>query len=247
VAEYTIREEKRGALEETLDSWLVLEGIQHLEVCRKRGNQHSKITDSEIDADELDALGSGEAVLDRVLDQVAGMGGRMELRLRFQDYAKSGGKSDLTKAFHLVRVREPATKSQGSSAATEQLATSLASAFDQQAARAESRDQRFTDFMSSMMGRSDEQGERRLSEHASYQMEIMRLQNELSRRDMQIALIENSSTIPPEVWVEMLKSAMPIVGDVVSSAKTAITAWGSSFNEAAPAITEPAAAPAPAQ
>ena len=188
MAEYTIREEKRGAVEETIDGWLPLEGIQHLEVCRKRGANHSKIADSEVDAEELERLGCGEAVLDRVLDQIQGMGGRFELRLRFADYASKGGKSDLTKAFHLVRVKEPSTKSQGSSAATEQLATSLATAFDQQSARAESRDERHADFLSQMMMRQDESSERRLSEHASYQIEIMRLRDELARKDLEMAL-----------------------------------------------------------
>jgi len=235
MAEYSIREEKRAAIEETIDGWLRLEGIQHIEVARKRGHDHSKVANSEIDAEELDSLGSGEVVLDRVLDSMEGLGGRFQLRLRFSDYAKKGGRGDLTKAFHLVRVKEPSTKSQGTNAATEQLASSLATAFDQQAARSEMRDQRFTDFMSQMMGRTDEHGERRLSEHASYQMEIMRLRDELNRREMQIAMVEAQTTIPPEVWVELLKSAVPIVGDLVGTAKTAIGAWGATYTTEAPA------------
>ena len=226
MAEYEVREEKRAAIEAKLDEWLRLEGIQHLEVCRKRGNSHSKIADSEIDSDELEALGSGEAVLDRVLDQVAGMSGRMELRLRFQGYNKEGGRGDLHKAFNMVRVREPSTRSQGSSAATEQLATSLAAAFDQQSARVESRDSRHSEFLTHMMTRNDESAERRLSEHSSYQIEIMRLQTELTETRMQIAFMEAQAPIPPEVWAEVLKAAVPVVGDLVGTLKSAVNAWG---------------------
>jgi len=234
LAEYTIREEKRSAVEETIDGWLPLEGIQHLEVCRKRGANHSKIADSEVDAEELERLGCGEAVLDRVLDQIQGMGGRFELRLRFADYASKGGKSDLTKAFHLVRVKEPSTKSQGSSAATEQLATSLATAFDQQSARAESRDERHADFLSQMMMRQDESSERRLSEHASYQIEIMRLRDELARKDLEMALVEAQQGMPPELWAEVLKAGIPVVGQFVGTVSTAVAAWGRSYSQLAP-------------
>ena len=228
MAEYEIREEQRGALEDKLEEWLRLEGIQHLEVCRKRtGGAHSKIADSEIDADELEALGSGEAVLDRVIDQVSGLSGRMELRLRFKGYIKVGGRGDLHKAFQMVRVKEPATKSQGSSAATEQLATSLASAFDQQSARAETKDARYSDFLSSVISRQDESAERRLSEHSSYQIEIMRLNNELTETKMQLAFMEAQAPIPPEVWAEVLRAAVPVVGDLVGTMKTAVQAWGS--------------------
>lgn len=229
MAEYALREEKRAAIEETVDGWLQLEGIQHLEICRKRGSSHSKVADSEVDADELERLGCGEAVVDRVLDQVQGMGGRFELRLRFVDYASKGGRNDLTKAFHLVRVREPSTKSQGNNAATEQLATSLATAFDQQQARAESRDQRHADFLSQMMMRQDESSERRLSEHSSYQIEIMRLRDELARKDLEIALVEATSGMPPELWAEVLKAGIPVVGQLVGAVSTAVTAWGRSY------------------
>jgi len=240
MAEYAIRDEKRPAIEMKIDEWLREEGVQHIEVCRKRGNSHSKIADSEIDIDELNQLGDGAAVLDRVCELVQGMSGRMELRLRFKDYNQEGGRADQHKAFQMYRVREPATKSQGSSAATEQLATSLAGAFDQQAARAESRDARYTDFLSSMMVRQDETSERRLSEHSSYQMEIMRLRDDLARREMQISFMENSSALPPEVWAEIVRAAVPVVGDLVSTFKTAVNAWGSSFGDA-PALAEGAA------
>ena len=246
MAEYTIREEKRAAVEESLDGWLQLEGVQHLEVCRKLGSSHSKVVDSEVDAEELERLGCGEAVLDRVLDQIAGMGGRFELRLRFADYSSKGGRSDLTKAFHLVRVKEPSTKSQGSNAATEQLASSLATAFDQQSARAESRDDRHAEFFSSMMIRQDESSERRLSEHASYQIEIMRLRDELARKDLEIALVEAQQGMPPELWAEVLKAGMPVVGQLVGAVSTAVSAWGSSFAPAGGQIAAPAAAAAEA-
>ena len=244
MAEYGIREEKRAPVEQAIDGWLRLDGILHLEVCRKRGNGHSKIADSEVDAEELEALGCGEAVLDRVLETVSGLGGRMELRLRFKDYNKDGGRGDLTKAFHLVRAKEPATRSQGNNAATEQLATSLASAFDQQAARAESRDQRYTDFLSTIMVRQDESSERRLSEHSSYQMEIMRLRDDLARAQMQISFIEAQAPIPPEVWAEVVRAAVPVVGDLVGTVKAAVTAWGKSYSGEAPALPESRPAPA---
>jgi hypothetical protein len=244
MAEYHIREEKRAAVEESIDGWLQLEGIQHLEVCRKRGNSHSKIVDSEVDAEELEQLGCGEAVLDRVLDQMAGQGGRFELRLRFADYAAKGGRSDLTKAFHLVRVKEVATKSQGSSAATEQLATSLATAFDQQSARAESRDERHADFLSQMMLRQDESSERRLSEHASYQIEIMRLRDELARKDLEMALVEAQQGMPPELWAEVLKAGMPVVGQLVGAVSTAVSRWGASYAPAGGALSPPQTPPA---
>ena len=231
MAEYAIRDEKRPAIEGKIDEWLREDGVQHIEVCRKRGNGHSKIADSEIDADELEQLGSGEAVLDRVCELVQGMSGRMELRLRFKDYNKEGGRSDQHKAFQMYRVREPSTKSQGSSAATEQLATSLAGAFDQQAARAESRDARYTDFLSTMMLRQDETSERRLSEHSSYQMEIMRLRDDLARAQMQINFIESQSAISPEVWAEVVRAAVPVVGDLVGTLNAAVTAWGGSYAE----------------
>lgn len=240
MAEYEVREEKRAAIEAKIDEWLRLEGIQHLEVCRKRGNSHSKIAESEIDAEELQALGSGEAVLDRVIDQVAGLSGRMELRLRFEGYSKEGGRGDLHKAFSMVRVREPSTRSQGSNQATEQLATSLASAFDQQAARVESRDTRQSEFLAQVMSRQDESAERRLSEHSSYQIEIMRLQNELTETKMQIAFMEAQAPIPPEVWAEVLRAAVPVVGDLVGTLKTAVTAWG---ENQAPAAELPAGDP----
>jgi hypothetical protein len=243
MAEYQIPEEKRPAVEEWIDRQLLNDDIQHLEVCRKRGAQHSKIPDSEIDGDELHELGTGEAVLDRCLDSVSDKPGRFELRVRFVGYNKSGGKADQTKAFHMRRVREPSTKSQGSNAATEQLATSLAAAFDQQSARSEMRDARFSDFMQNMMLRSDETGERRLSEHSSYQMEIMRLQGEIGRRDMQIALMDSQGAMPPEVWVEVLKAAVPMVGDLVGTVKTAVTAWGHAQAPAAVAAPKPAPAP----
>jgi hypothetical protein len=70
-------------------------------------------------------------------------------------------------------------------------------------------------------------------------MEIMRLRDELSRRDMQIALMENTTGIPPEVWVEVLKAAVPVVGDLVQTAKVAVTAWGSSLSS--PGAVESAA------
>ena len=246
MAEYQIPEEKRPACEDWIERQLLAEDIQHLEICRKRGASHSKIPDTEIDADELHELGTGEAVLDRVLDQVAGQPGRFEMRVRFVGYHKPGGKADATKAFHVRRVREPSTKSQGASAATEQLATSLAGAFDQQSLRSEARDARFSDFMQNMIHRGDETSERRLSEHSSYQMEIMRLQGEIGRRDMQIAMMESQGSLPPEVWVELLKAAVPMVGDLVTTAKVAITAWGSSVGGSAPAVAAPAPAPAPA-
>lgn len=240
MAEYQIPEEKRPACEEWLDRQLLAEDILHLEICRKRGASHSKLPDTEIDADELQELGTGEAVLDRVLDQVAGQPGRFEMRIRFVGYHLQGGKADATKAFHVRRVREVASKSQGSSAATEQLATSLAGAFDQQSARSEARDARFSDFMGSMIQRTDETSERRLSEHANYQMEIMRLQGEIGRRDMQIAMMDAQGSLPPEVWVELLKAAVPMVGDLVTTAKVAISAWGSSVGGTpAPAVAAP--------
>jgi len=242
MAEYSIREEKRAPIEETVDGWLQLEGVQHLEICRKRGSSHSKIADSEVDADELEQLGSGEAVLDRCLDQIQGMGGRFELRLRFADYASKNGRGDLSKAFHLVRVKEPSTKSQGNNAATEQLATSLATAFDQQSARAESRDERHADFLSQMMMRQDESSERRLSEHASYQIEIMRLRDELARKDLEMALVEAQQGMPPEVWAEAFKAGIPVVGQLVGTVSTAVAAWGRSY---AAALPEPAPAPTP--
>lgn len=247
MAEYEVREEKRAAIESKIDEWLRLEDIQHLEVCRKRGNAHSKIADSEIDAEELEALGTGEAVLDRVLDQIAGLSGRMELRLRFKGYSKEGGRGDLHKAFQMVRAREPSTKSQGSNAATEQLATSLASAFDQQAARVESRDTRQAEFLTSVMARQDESAERRLSEHSSYQIEIMRLQTELTESRMQIAFMEAQAPIPPEVWAEVLRAAVPVVGDLVGTLKSAVTAWGANQTALADPAAAPAAAPAEPQ
>ena len=246
MAEYEIREEKRTAIETTLDGWLRLEGIRHVEVVRVMANRKtSKINDSEIDSDELEGLASGEAVLERVLEIVEGLGGKMAIRLRFDDYDQPNGTPDRQKAFTLVRVREPSTKSQGSNAATEQLATSLATAFDAQASRVENRDARFSDMMSTLMVRSDEQSERRLSEHSSYQMEIMRLQSEISRRDMQIALMENQTAIPAEVWIELAKAGIPVVGDLVGVVKSAVTAWGSSFTPIQPPPKAPSA-PAPA-
>ena len=248
MAEYQVREEKRAALETTVDGWLRLEGIRHIEVVRVMANRKtSKITDSEIDSDELEALETGEAVLERVLEVCDGLGGKMALRLRFDDYDKPNGTPDRQKAFTLVRVREPSTKSQGSNAATEQLATSLATAFDAQASRVEDRDARFSDMMSTLMMRGDEQSERRLSEHSTFQMEIMRLQSEISRRDMQIALMENQTAIPAEVWIELAKAGIPVVGDLVGVVKSAVSAWGSSFTPIqAPATPKAPAAPAPA-
>ena len=239
MAEYEIREEKRPAIEAKIDDWLREEGILHLEVCRKRGRSHSKIADSEIDADELQELGSGDAILDRVCELVMGMSGKMELRLRYKDYNKTGGRSDDHKAFHMHRVREPSTKSQGSSAATEQLATSLAGAFDQQAARAESRDERYTEFLSQTMMRMEDSSERRLSEHTQYQIEVMRLRDELSRKDLEIALIEATSGLPPELWAEVFKASVPVVTQLIGSVSVAVSAWGRSYS---PAIGDGAAA-----
>ena len=244
MSEYAIRPEKRQALEDSVEEWLQLEGVRHIEVARKRGRGRSKVVDSEIDADELAALGTGPAVVDRVLETVDRFGGRMELVCRFDDYDKPGGKTDLTKTFQLVRVREPSTKSQGNHAATEQLASSLASAFDQQAARAESRDERYTEFLSSMMLRQDEGAERRLTEHSSYQIEIMRLRDDLARKDLEIALIEANTGMPPELWAEVLKVGVPVVGQLVGALTIAISTWGASYRTGA--LPEPEAAPQPA-
>lgn len=246
MADYALPEEKRPSVEEWIERYLQAEDVKHLEVCRKRASGLSKIPDSEIDADELQELGTGEAVLDRVLDLISGMWGRFELRCRFVGYNKDGGKSDVTKAFTMRRTRQPATKSQGNNAATEQLATSLAAAFDQQAARAQSRDEHHTEFLSQMMIRQDESSERRLSEHASYQIEIMRLQQELARKDLEIALIEAQQGIPPEMWTEILKVAAPVAGQLVGSVSGAIHSWGQSLSpnkETLPAPAPPVAPP----
>ena len=232
MAEYQLPEEKRPSVEEWIERYLNAEGVKHLEVCRKKTSGHSKIPDTEIDADELQELGTGEAVLDRVLDLISGMWGRFELRIRFQGYNKDGGKSDVTKAFQMRRVRQPSTKSQGTNAATEQLATSLAGAFDQQAARAQSRDERYTEFLSQMMLRQDESSDRRLAEHSSYQIEIMRLQQELARKDLEIALVEAQQGIPPEMWTEILKVAAPVAGQLIGSISGAIHSWGQSLSPA---------------
>ena len=238
MAEYEIPEEKRPGLEQKLEEWIRLDAVRHLEVVRSLGNrQTSKISGSEIDHDEMVELGSGEAILDRVIEHVGSMGGAMKLRLRFQGYDKPGGPSDEHISFRMRRVKEPSTKSQGSNAATEQLATSLATAFDAQATRMENRDARFTDLMSDFMVRSDEASERRLGEHATFQMEIMRLRDELSRAQMQLAFSENQPGVPPEVWVEVAKAAIPVVGDLVGTAKVAIQAWGQSHQ--APELNAP--------
>ena len=244
MSEYEIPEEKRAALELWVDNILTLEGIRHLEVVKMLGNRKSsKINGSEIDADELQILGTTEAVLDRVVDSIQGHGGRMSLRLRFEGYDKPGGPSDMTKSFQMRRVKVPSTKSQGGAAATEQLASSLATAFDAQASRVESRDARVTDMMANFMLRNDEHSERRLSEHSTFQQEIMRLQSELARRDMQLILQEQNSGIPPEVWVELLKGALPVAAELVGAVSSAVGKWGSSF---APALAAGATAPATA-
>jgi len=240
-----IRPEKRQALEDEVERWMQEDGIRHIEVARKRGRGKSKIVDSEIDSDELEALGTGAAIVDRVLETVDRFGGRMVLVCRFDDYDKTGGRPDATKSFQLVRAREPASKSQGNNAATEQLASSLAGAFDQQAARAESRDERYTEFLSSMMLRQDESSERRLSEHSNYQIEIMRLRDELARKDLEIALMDAQSGMPPELWAEVLKVAVPVVGQLVSSISGAVSAWGSSYSPQH-YIQQPQQAPGPA-
>jgi hypothetical protein len=65
LAEYELREEKRAGVEEKIEEWLGHDGVMHLEVCRKRGSQHSKIPDSEIDAEEPagGALGDARSTL----------------------------------------------------------------------------------------------------------------------------------------------------------------------------------------
>jgi hypothetical protein len=169
------------------------------------------------------------------VDSIQGHGGRMALRLRFEGYDKPGGPSDMTKSFQMRRVRTPSTKSQGGAAATEQLATSLATAFDAQANRVENRDARLTELMTNFMLRNDEHSERRLSEHSTFQQEIMRLQSELARRDMQLILQEQNSGIPPEVWIELLKGAMPVAAELVGAVSSAVGKWGASFAPALPA------------
>ena len=97
-----------------------------------------------------------------------------------------------------------------------------------------------------MMIRQDESSERRLSEHASYQIEIMRLRDELARKDLEIALVEAQQGMPPELWAEVLKAGMPVVGQLVGAVSTAVSAWGSSFAPAGGQIAAPAAAAAEA-
>ena len=97
--------------------------------------------------------------------------------------------------------------------------------------------------MANFMLRNDEHSERRLSEHSTFQQEIMRLQSELARRDMQLILQEQNSGIPPEVWVELLKGALPVAAELVGAVSSAVGKWGSSF---APALAAGATAPATA-
>ena len=245
MSEYGIREEKRQALEDWVEERLQEEGLSHIFVARKRGRGRSKIVDSEIDSDELEVLGSGPAVVDRVLEMVDRFSGRMELTARYADYNEKDGKGDVNKAFQLVRAREPSTKSQVASHATEQLATSLASAFDVQSQRAEAREERFGAVLGQMIERSDESAERRLSEHTQYQIEVMRLRDELARKDLEMALVEANQGFPPEVWIELFKAGMPIVGEFAGALTVAVKAWGSTMPPlAAPAA--PAETPTPA-
>ena len=48
---------------------------------------------------------------------------------------------------------------------------------------------------------------------------------------MQKNFIESQSAISPEVWAEVVRAAVPVVGDLVGTLKAAVTAWGGSYAE----------------
>ncbi len=232
MASYQLREGQQSLVEQTINTWLEDDALVLLRLRRvaRGGKAVTFIEGAEMERAEAIRL-DGASILAGYVEAYGVAAGTYELLALFSTEGEKDRQAKRRFSLHRTPKGSAHPDSKGPEAATEALAGSLGGLVDGLANR---QGQIVSSFMASLQesqSRSDEASERRLSEHATYQQEILRLHAELSRVHAELAieriLAEQSGGIPPEAWIKLMEEGVPLIGNLVGAATRALGAWSS--------------------
>jgi hypothetical protein len=230
---YELRDTERQLLVNKVNEWLEAElpgkPLKCIEVVQRRGRTSETL--ATLDPEELDLLGTGDALVDEVIAQFGQQGGKFELRATFQPEEGPGPQGVDRKvrhrSFQMTALRtEQRTVSQGASAGIEQLTTSFGSAFDSQGRQLTASVQQQTQLMAMMLDKSEKHHGTHIQEITEYQRLIMEQQLELCEAKIELAYREQSPLLTPEHLELVMPALVQLLtvlagkfgaGDVVAS------------------------------
>lgn len=214
---------RKTAVIDTINTWIGRDDLVHISVQRPKTIQgkteQPTIPGSEMEGEELAQLGTGEAILENVIQTYGFEGGRLQVRGKFQGESEDGTSYDrmLRVRIPLRRVPDSATGSTGTTAGIETLTTSLSGVVDGLAGRQAETLNTLLEAVGEVQSRQDDFHEQRFSDASAYQQQIMNLSIDNARLQLQVAVMEQNagSTIPPEMWLKIVDQGLPAVLEMV--------------------------------